>query len=444
MPLQIRNLNYVWAILVFYLLFRGNLALPLQGEAANTPIIDIHTNASIPAPALPVPPKQNGTTLAFLNDTSKQTEALEIYHSSSNKTSLAQDGRKRVVPSSIFHTEYKVRCKWMSPIIFDMPADPADYPEFMIFRSNSFSPERTRRPNYQQLMAAQADNPQGQMDIKTSIRGRIQKCHSCLCDQSTGRIMSNPVRPVRTGTMWCKPGDQLPLACQYWWGCYCDAKALQPNLIEGEDFQAHVDALNRLPQTFRDRNPDYVWAPRNMVFQVAQYPIIPNWAGQLPAIQRPPPTVAPSLDVLTTAAERVLDDGVGMGQIDANLLNVADQELRNINTEGQIDPDLMEEARRQLDILEGQIDPELLRVVQQELDLENLESVAGPSGTNRLYGPNDARGWDKGPFGGSGPGFGFGGGAGGGAGAGAVKKREVSTLNEAPGLIPGQELKYNN
>ncbi|KAF3183481.1 hypothetical protein TWF751_004251 [Orbilia oligospora] len=297
-----------------------------------------------------------------------------------------------------------------------MPADPADYPEFMIFRSNSFSPERTRRPNYQQLMAAQANNPQGQVDIRTSIRGRIQKCYSCLCDQSTGQMMANPVRPVKTGTMWCKPGDQLPLACQYWWGCYCDAKALQPNLIEGEDFQAHVDALNRLPQTFRDRNPDY----------------------------RPPPTVAPSLDVLTTAAEQVLDDGVGMGQIDANLLNVADQELRNINAERQIDPDLMEEARRQLDILEGQIDPELLRVVQQELDLENLESVAGPSGTNRLYGPNDARGWDKGPFGGSGPGFGFGGGVGGGAGAGAVKKREVSTLNEAPGLIPGQELKENN
>ncbi|KAF3318790.1 hypothetical protein TWF173_005203 [Orbilia oligospora] len=283
-----------------------------------------------------------------------------------------------------------------------MPADPADYPELMIFRSNSFSPELTRRPNYQQLMAAQADNPQGQLEIKTSIRGRIQKC------------------------------------------CYCDTKALQPDLIEGEDFQAHVDALNNLPQTFRDMNPDYVWAPRNMVFQVAQYPIVPNWARRLQAIQRPPPTVGPSLDALATASERVLDNDGGMGQIDANLLNVADQELRNINTEGQIDPDLLEEARRQLDILEGQIDPELLRVVQQELDLENLESVAGPSGTNRLYGPNDARGWDKGPFGGSGPGFGFGGGAGGGAGARAVKKRELSTLNEAPGLTPGQELEENN
>ncbi|KAF3229024.1 hypothetical protein TWF191_002133 [Orbilia oligospora] len=318
-----------------------------------------------------------------------------------------------------------------------MPSDPALYPRFMIFRSNSVYPDLTTRPNYQQLMATHANDPQGQLNVQSKVRGRTQKCYACLCDQSTGQMIPNPTRPRRTGIQWCKPGDQLPTACQSWWGCYCNARALQPDLIEGESFDAHVDALNRLPQIFRDSNPDYVWAPRNMNLQGVEYPIRPNWAGQLPAIQGPPPpTVAPAVEALAAAAERVLDDDVGMGQIDTNLLRVADQELRDI-AEGQIDHNLLEEARRQLDILEGQIDPELLRVVQQELELENLESVAGPSGTNRLYGPNDARGWDRGPFGGSGPGFGFGGGAGGGAGAGAVKRREVSTLNEAPGLIPG-------
>ncbi|KAK6518113.1 hypothetical protein TWF506_005274 [Arthrobotrys conoides] len=334
---------------------------------------------------------------------------MEVSNSSSNRSPLDQNDRKRVVDSSIFRSRFEVRCASLEYAVNVMNPDPNGYPNFMINGGSHL--RRLSRNDFRGLTG-----PGYRMKVaKHAARRWIHGCLDCECDQETAEIIANP-RDL--GTMVdgrsrnrCKPepGSQKPQACRSWWNCFCQAKALQPDIVEGEDFADHFDALNRLPQAFRDQHPDYEWVPPNSIFLGVPTPIVPSWrvpvgASPVPRVQLQPP--APPVG------------------IDAELLRVAEQELNELEQYGM-----------------GEIDPELLRVVQQELDLQNQEPAAGPSGTNRLYGAEDFRGWDKDPYAGSGSGFGFGGG---GAGAGAVKKREISTLDEAPNPNPGQELKAKN
>ncbi|KAK6524495.1 hypothetical protein TWF281_011402 [Arthrobotrys megalospora] len=78
-------------------------------------------------------------------------------------------------------------------------------------------------------------------------------CKVCGCDEG-GAIIPRDFDSSRKCKQW--QADR----CSVVFACYCMAELIQPTAIPGEaSLQEYQDALNRIPQTVRNGNPNYFW-----------------------------------------------------------------------------------------------------------------------------------------------------------------------------------------
>ncbi|KAK6348119.1 hypothetical protein TWF718_005934 [Orbilia javanica] len=337
-----------------------------------TSTVAVHTSNSIPTRFSGKAGVNVDSSSATLNLTKTIESAnYETSHGQkNNEVSIDANDAKRVVPSTIFHTQFTPMCPPQRFILDSMDPDPGAYPRYLRW---------TRPPDAHTVFMSRHDfRPsvsEGGGDLRRRLLRMIEKfrrtCMRCVCHERTGKLIARPEDPGRAppllGEEWCQPGDETPKACVSWFGCYCIALARQPDLIPGESLQAHIDALNRLPRAFRRLYPNYIWQ------NPAGGRVIPEW-------------------------NRIRDE--------ADL----DQQMGDLSDEGELmlDPALLEAAHQALADMQG-IDEELLRVVEQEMQSMGSEPSEGPP----LYGPGP-------PGSGSGSAF-----FPGGSGSGAFLKKRI-------------------
>ncbi|KAK6523714.1 hypothetical protein TWF281_001686 [Arthrobotrys megalospora] len=146
---------------------------------------------------------------------------------------------ERVVSSTIFHTEFAVRCPTPEGVL-GMDTNPANYPTIGI----------RRRPDFF-------------MDYST-IRGRrnavqrwIMMCRRCHCDQENGEMIPNPVAPYWS---YCAD-DAAVLKCEEWFDCFCTVYMNQPQIRPENSIADYQDALNRILEAVKQQHPSYKWNP---------------------------------------------------------------------------------------------------------------------------------------------------------------------------------------
>ncbi|KAK6501458.1 hypothetical protein TWF481_009296 [Arthrobotrys musiformis] len=161
---------------------------------------------------------------------------------------FAEDDGKRAVSPSIFFS-MRIVCSSTREIVED-PRTPDQFPQFRLRRQVWSS--MASRPDYHRLLA---EGRAPKVVRAGVVRYLGMWCHTCRCDEATGELVASAEGER------CGPRDEQYKLCRSWYNCHCEAEVLNPELDGSETLEAHIDALNRLPQWFRERNPDYEWAP---------------------------------------------------------------------------------------------------------------------------------------------------------------------------------------
>ncbi|KAK6511161.1 hypothetical protein TWF481_000083 [Arthrobotrys musiformis] len=243
----------IFALSIFIL---GSLAVPLeQGRNASS-----GTHATIVASSLPL--LETGTDGRLDSDGTVLNETRSF--EGSGRPNLGEvvsssDEKARAVSPGMFHTPFRVQCH-PPTVVLDMPGDPALYPQ--VLRNtpgtgNTVDRERLRtlqsRPNYPEMVAS-GEITRAKMIKK--LANLLLRCRHCHCNEA-GEIVPDARTDVTHKR--CPPTDDFARSCQLWY----------------KTFSAHFDALNRLPQRFRDLYPEYEWQPPSGPVQAS---VRPAWA----------------------------------------------------------------------------------------------------------------------------------------------------------------------
>ncbi|KAK6501268.1 hypothetical protein TWF481_009109 [Arthrobotrys musiformis] len=386
--------------LIFICLFlKGNLIVGIPTTVKDG-IASLDLNSTDTLTATPSPLTDGAGAFAPSNATLNQTEATGGPRLPQTENHAIGSGdEKRVVPTTLFHTTFRIVCATPSEIL-RMPRDPNLYPRFLR-REGHGQVRQQSRPNYDEYdtFTKPGERRVYQVRIHTWLR---QFCRNCKCDENTGEIIHSIPLPgvVYKGTepsYRCRSGDELPQLCKSWFNCKCDIEALQPEPVSSETLQAHYDALGQLPQFFRDRFPNYVWNPPSGTLPNG---VTPPWAPQQPA---PPVVPEDEFERLNTLAdiaagsERVVPPG-GLERLGTLALFAGVDDAP-----GASQPDPPEGAMERMD---------------------TLADFAGYLEMDKY--------WDHRPPGAGFFGGGFDGGGSGGSSSGVAKKREIPSPNEPP------------
>ncbi|KAK6508221.1 hypothetical protein TWF506_010320 [Arthrobotrys conoides] len=95
----------------------------------------------------------------------------------------------------------------------------------------------------------------------------LRKCQDCKCDFLTGKLTFNretnrmSVSAMRRLQICDMKGT--PIRCEYWLNCRCvfSVRMQQPQRLPGITVEEYQDVLDRIPDPFKNSNPDYVWRP---------------------------------------------------------------------------------------------------------------------------------------------------------------------------------------
>ncbi|KAF3178638.1 hypothetical protein TWF788_007368 [Orbilia oligospora] len=283
-------------LMSLYSFLPGSLAVPMLDN--NSSALAINPSTSIPAAASTLPFKYTDLSTTTASNTSSQARSIEGSSPADFKHSIDRNDTKRVVSPNIFITGWQLICPAPYWIITNMDANARNYPKFRTGPKQN-DPDGRRRPYY---------------------IGHASEFEDC----------------------------------------YCKVTAGQPLPVEGESYEAHLDALRRLPQAFRDQLPDYEWAPPGTAINAR-----PNWLEETP----PPFASAPEPELEEPP------ELVDIDQLESLLLDTAAAPYAR-------QPTLEGHAREPNGGSAGGSDGDPV-----------IGSSAGPSRGPTLYGPNDRLGW---------------------------------------------------
>ncbi|KAF3078773.1 hypothetical protein TWF706_003843 [Orbilia oligospora] len=290
-------------LMSLYSFLPGSLAVPMLDNKNSA--LAINSSTSIPAAASTLPFKYTDLSTTTASNTSTQARGIEGSSPADFKTSINHNDTKRVISPNIFIAGWEVVCPTPNWILRNMDLNPSSYPKFRISAQMNYADGRSRPHLINDVSELDTMGNTAKNSLLHRVRMYGTKCRTCICDPETGEMKpaGAPNRAVRS-YLWCWRGTESPEACRSWWiedlqkntassivhtkDCYCKVTAGQPLPIQGESYQAHLDALERVPQVFRDQLPDYEWAPPGTAINAR-----PTWLQEAPPPFAPLPELEP-------------------------------------------------------------------------------------------------------------------------------------------------------
>ncbi|EGX46106.1 hypothetical protein AOL_s00110g270 [Orbilia oligospora ATCC 24927] len=350
----------------------------------NNSALAINSSTSIPTAAFRVPFKYTDLSTTTASNASSQARGIEGSSPPDFKNLIDHNDTKRVVSPNIFIAGWEIECPSARWIVGNMDPSWRNYPRFRTGPQLNQIGGRSRPEYINHISELENMSHNAKELLYRRIRNHLLRCRTCTCDQETGELKPGGQPPTGSAKShtWCLRGTEVPESCRSWWNCYCKVTARQPPLVEGESYEAHLNALERLPQAFRDQVPDYQWAPPGTTINVR-----PLWLGEAPPPFAPLPELEPGVSPgLIPVASPELGPAL---EEPPELVDMDQLEMLLLDTTA-----IPYARQRTPEEPSGEPDGESGGESGGESDEESIvESSAGPSRGPTLYGAHDRQGW---------------------------------------------------